>query len=82
MKPWQKNMRTRVGEINKQITAAESWRVILDIAMEHSTIYDSVNTSTSLHRIAKQRPSENDMEVGCVFPLGLQFGRVYIGSGI
>jgi len=61
-------MRTRVGEINKQITSADSWQVILDIAMEHSTIYDSVNTSTSLHRIAKQRPSDDDMEVD-VHPL-------------
>ena len=56
-------MRSRVGEINREIVAAQTWRQILDIAVEHSAIYDSVNTSTSLHRIAQKRPSEDDMEV-------------------
>ena len=56
-------MRTRVGEINRDIVAAQHWQQILEIAVEHSSIYDSVNTSTSLHRIASKKPSEDDMQV-------------------
>lgn len=56
-------MRSRVGEINRDIVNASNWQQILDIAIEHSAIYDSVNTSTSLHRIAQKKPSEDEMEV-------------------
>ena len=56
-------LRSRVGEINRDIVAAQHWQQILEIAMEHSSIYDSVNTSTSLHRIASKKPSEDDMQV-------------------
>lgn len=55
--------RSRVAEVNRDITNATSYLQILDIAVEHSHIYDSVNTATSLHRIAKQRPTDADMEV-------------------
>lgn len=49
--------------MNKEITTATSYQQILDIAVQHSAIYDSVNTATSLHRIAKQHPTEADMQV-------------------
>ncbi len=52
-----------MGEINRDIVAAQHWQQILEIAVEHSAIYDSVNTSTSLHRIASKKPSEDEMQV-------------------
>ena len=55
-------LRAKPAEVNKKITTATSYQQILDIAVEHSDTYDSVNTATSLHRIAKQRPSEADVQ--------------------
>lgn len=60
--PWSKQ-RSRVSEINKDIVNAQTWKQILEIAVAHSSEYDSVNTSTSLHRIAQKKPSEDEMEV-------------------
>ena len=69
-------MRTRVGEINRDIVAAQHWQQILEIAVKHSQVYDSVNTSTSLHRIASKKPSEDDMQVSHLQKYTIKAGRI------